>query len=89
MNEWTHLAATFDHVNGTMALYRNGVPLAGFYTAAGKAWGSGATSPSKPSGIKIGGSCPHNTAEQSPFNGRFDELMFLNRALTADEIAAQ
>ena len=88
-NEWTHLAATFNFIDGTMALYRNGVPLAGVYTAAGNSWGSGTTSATNPSGIKIGGSYPGNTSEQNPFNGRFDELMFLDRALSAQEIAAQ
>lgn len=88
-NEWTHLAATFNFIDGTMALYRNGVPLAGFYTASGNSWGSGTTSATNPSGIKIGGSYPANTSEQNPFNGRFDELMFLDRALSASEIAAQ
>jgi hypothetical protein len=89
MNEWTHLAATFDFISGAMALYQNGVPLAGFYTAAGNSWGSGTTSAAVSSGIKIGGSYPANTSEQNPFNGRFDELMFFDRALGADEIAAQ
>jgi len=88
-NEWTHLAATFNFIDGTMALYRNGVTLAGFYTASGNSWGSGTTSATNPSGIKIGGSYPGNTSEQNPFNGRFDELMFLDRALSAEEIAAQ
>lgn len=88
-NEWTHLAATFDFTTGDMALYQNGNPLAGFYTASGNSWGSGTTSATLPSGIKIGGSYPANTAEANPFNGRFDELMFYDRALTAQEIAGQ
>jgi hypothetical protein len=89
LNEWTHLAATFDFITGTMALYQNGAPLAGFYTASGNAWGSGTTSSALSSGIKIGGSYPANTSEMNPFNGRFDELMFFDRALSANEIAAQ
>lgn len=89
MNEWTHLAATFNFMDGSMALYRNGLALDGFYTAAGNSWGSGTTSPTLSSGIKIGGSYPANTSEQNPFNGRFDELMFLDRALSGEEIAAQ
>ena len=30
--EWVHLAATFDYTAGTMALYRNGQAVDGFYT---------------------------------------------------------
>jgi hypothetical protein len=89
MNQWTHLAATFNFNDGSMALYRNGVPLAGFYTAAGNSWGAGPTSATNPSGIKIGGSYPANTSEQNPFNGRFDELMFFNQTLSAADVAAQ
>ena len=95
MNEWTHIAATFDFDNGTMALYRNGVALAGSYTSTADAWGviGGAepdlTSATDPSGIKIGGSYPQNTQEFNAFNGRFDELMFFNRSLNAAEVAAQ
>lgn len=92
---WTHLAATFDFDHGTMALYRNGQPLAANYTAGGDPWGviGGAephlTSATSPAGIKIGGSYPQNTQEFNAFNGRFDDLMFFNRALTADEIQQQ
>ena len=38
MNQWVHLAATFDFTDGTMALYRNGQPVDGFYTVAGDPW---------------------------------------------------
>jgi len=94
-NTWTHVAATFDFDAGTMSLYRNGAPLGATYTAGGDPWGviGGAepdvTSPSNPAGIKIGGSFPQNTAERNPFNGRFDDLMFFNRSLSADEVQAQ
>jgi hypothetical protein len=46
-------------------------------------------SASDPAGIKIGGSFPQNTNERNAFNGRFDELMFFNRSLTAAEVQAQ
>ena len=36
--EWVHLAATFDYTAGTMALYRNGQAVDGFYTNAGDPW---------------------------------------------------
>jgi glucose/arabinose dehydrogenase len=88
---WVHLAATFDFTTGTMALYRNGQPLDGFYTTPGDPWqvdGTG-TSDTLPRGIKIGGSYPQNTREQNPCNCRFDSLMFLDTAVTAKEVAAQ
>jgi hypothetical protein len=94
-NTWTHLAATFDFDNGTMALYRNGELLSADYTAAGDKWRvSGDPEPdvssaTDPTGIKIGGSFPQNSAQRNPFNGRFDDLMFFDRALTAAEVGAQ
>jgi len=95
LNQWTHIAATFDFDNGRMALYRNGVALAGSYTSAADAWNviGGAepdlTSATNPSGIKIGGSYPQDTQEFNAFHGRFDDLMFFNRSLSAADIAAQ
>lgn len=92
---WTHLAATFDFDNGTMALFRNGQPLPASYTTTGDAWGiiGGAepdlTSATSPAGIKIGGSYPQNTQEFNAFNGRFDDLMFFNRTFTAAEVWSQ
>ena len=94
-NTWTHLTATFDFDNGTMALYRNGVPLGATYTTSGDAWNivGGAepdvTSATNPAGIKIGGSFPQNTQERNAFNGRFDDLMFFNKVLSAAEVQSQ
>jgi len=94
-NRWTHLAATFDYDKGTMALYRNGAPLPATYTTTNDAWHILAgeepdlTSATSPAGIKIGGSFPQNTQEKNPFNGRFDDIMFFNRALTPAEIESQ
>lgn len=87
-NTWTHLTATFDFAAGQMKLYQNGVELAGRYTASNP-WGSGATSATNPRGLKIGGSFPQNSREANPFNGRMDDLMFLNTAPTPDQVAAQ
>jgi len=87
--EWVHLTATFDFAGGSMALYMNGEPLEGFYTNATNPWGEGGTTDSDPRGIKIGGSFPQNTREQNPFNGRMDDLMFLDSAVTAEQVAAQ
>jgi hypothetical protein len=92
---WVFLAATFDFDTGTMALYKNGRPLAGFYTLPGDPWGvSGPPEPdlasaTDPRGIKIGGSFPQNTREGNPCNCRMDGLMFLNRAVTAAEVRQQ
>ena len=89
--EWVHLAATFDYTTGAMALYKNGEPLDGFYTAAGDPWqldGTG-TSDTLPRGIKIGGSFPQDTVERNPCNCRMDSLMFLDRAVTPKEVARQ
>jgi hypothetical protein len=92
---WTHMVATFNFDDGTMALYRNGEPLAATYPAEGDPWNvlggdePDVTSESNPAGLKIGGSFPQNTAERNPFNGRFDDLMFFNRSLSAEEVQAQ
>lgn len=89
--EWVHLAATFDYTAGTMALYRNGQTVDGFYTNAGDPWqvdGTG-TSPTNPRGIKIGGSFPQNGTERNPCNCRMDTLMFLDDSLSAAEVARQ
>ncbi|GAA4884367.1 PQQ-dependent sugar dehydrogenase [Serinicoccus chungangensis] len=86
--EWVHLAATFDFVEGEMALYMNGEPLEGDYTAANR-WGSGATSDTDPAGIKIGGSFPQDTQERNPCDCRMDDLMFLDSVPTAEQMAAQ
>jgi hypothetical protein len=94
-NEWVHLAATFNYDTGELALYRDGRPLDGFYTVTGDPWllngepEPDVTTASDPRGIKIGGSFPQNTLERNPCNCRMDDLMFLNRALTAKEIRHQ
>ena len=92
LDEWVFLAATFDFDDGTMALYRNGLPLDGFYTSAADLWGIAGppepdlTSPTVPRGIKVGGSFPQNSQERNPFDGRFDDLTFLDWALSADQV---
>lgn len=92
---WTHVAATFDFDNGTMALYLNGAPAEARYTSTNDAWsiddapGPNLTSPTSPAGIKVGGSYPQNTAERNPFTGRLDDLMFFGRSLDADEVRRQ
>ncbi|NUT51115.1 MAG: hypothetical protein HOV94_27995 [Saccharothrix sp.] len=88
---WVHLAATFDFTTGRMALYRNGRPLPGSYTAPGDPWqvdGTG-TSPTDPRGIKVGGSFPQDTAERNPCTCRMDSLMFLDVAASPEVVADQ
>ena len=92
---WTHLAATFDFDEGTMALYHNGRTLAATYTSTEDRWQIDGdpepdrSSDSSPAGIKIGGSFPQNTSEKNAFNGRFDDLMFFDRELSSSEILEQ
>jgi glucose/arabinose dehydrogenase len=89
--EWVHLAATFDYAGGSMALYRNGKKVDGFYTATNDPWrvdGTG-TSATNPRGIKIGGSFPQDGTERNPCNCRMDGLMFLDAAASASEVARQ
>ncbi|MDT9592048.1 PQQ-dependent sugar dehydrogenase [Nocardioides zeae] len=88
---WVHLAATFDYTTGQMQLFRNGVPLAASYTTPGDPWqvdGTG-TSDTLPRGIKIGGSFPQGGQERNPCNCSFDELVFLDRAVTRSEVLTQ
>ncbi|GLZ13028.1 hypothetical protein Acsp04_32630 [Actinomadura sp. NBRC 104425] len=95
LNTWVFLAATFDFDKGTMALYKNGKPLSGFYTRNDDPWAIGGTpgphttSATDPRGIKIGGSFPQNTREQNPCNCRIDSVMLFDRPLTAWEIERQ
>lgn len=89
--EWVHLAATFNYAKGTMALYRNGRAVDGFYTNPNDPWavdGTG-TSPTNPRGIKIGGSFPQDGTERNPCNCRMDGLMFLDDVASASEVARQ
>jgi hypothetical protein len=92
--EWVHIAATFNYANGTMALYKNGKPIPGFYTRTDDPWGNNApgeetTSPTNPRGIKIGGSFPQDGSERNPCNCRMDSLMFLDSSLTKLEVNQQ
>ncbi|HEU5158956.1 MAG TPA: hypothetical protein VFU43_18315 [Streptosporangiaceae bacterium] len=94
-DQWVFLTATFDFDNATMALYKNGRPLDGFYTVTGDPWAvegdpePDLTSATDPAGIKIGGSFPQNTQERNPCDCRFDGLMFLDRVATPGEVLAQ
>ena len=87
-NRWVHLAATFDFAGGEMKLYMNGEELEGEYTASNP-WGAGATSPTDPAGLKIGGSFPQDTREANPCSCSMDTLQLFDRAATAREVAQQ
>nr|WTB34947.1 LamG domain-containing protein [Streptomyces sp. NBC_00830] len=93
--EWVHLAATFDFRDGTLALYRDGKPLDGFYVTPGDPWELATTpaphraSPTDPRGIKIGGSFPQNTRENNACDCRMDDLLFLDRPVSAGAVAAE
>jgi hypothetical protein len=90
---WTHLAVSFDFDAGAIELYKNGQPLSSGATVSIGNWqltgGVDRTSNTNSGGIKIAGSYPDNSQEFNPFNGRTDELMMFNRALTAAEVLAQ
>lgn len=94
-DEWVHLAATFDFGAGTMALYRNGEPVDGFFTRTDDPWlvsgpGPHVTTATDPRGLKIGGSFPwQGSADRNPCDCRMDALMFLDSSLSAREIANQ
>jgi len=94
-DQWVHLAATFDFTSGTMALYRDGRAVEGFYTRNDDPWllngpGPYVTTATDPRGIKIGGSFPwQGSADRNPCDCRMDALMLLDRPLTAREVANQ
>ncbi|MGX7672262.1 LamG-like jellyroll fold domain-containing protein [Plantactinospora sp. DSM 117369] len=94
VGEWVFLAATFDFTDGSMALYRNGRPLDGFYTRPDDPWqvagpGRHRATATDPRGIKIGGSFPQDTREQNPCDCRMDSLMFLDRVVPARQVEKQ
>lgn len=82
LNQWQHIAATWDHASGDLKIYVNGVV------------GGQTNSPLVPIGVLDPGSEPAigignhgGTFHQFPFNGMIDELGIYHRALTAAEIA--
>jgi hypothetical protein len=92
---WVHLAATFDFATGAIALYRDGEPVEAELVTPGDPWrladggrDSARASDTPPVGLKIGGSHPQDTRERNPFEGRFDDLLFFERALTPAELRA-
>ncbi len=92
-NEWIHLAGVFNFEDGTIDLYRNGQALSGFYRHDDNPWNVGlegsSSSATNPRGIKIGGSYPQNTREKNPGQSRLDEIMFIDRTVTAEEVQHQ
>lgn len=94
-DRWVHLAATFDFTTGTMALYRDGRAVEGFFTRTDDPWllhgpGPYVTTATDPRGIKIGGSFPwQGSPDRNPCDCRMDALMLLDRPLAAREVANQ
>ena len=93
--KWVFLAGTFDFDNNAIGLYVDGKPVEGAYAVKGDPWKvvgppePDFSSATNPRGIKIGGSHPQNNRETNACNCRMDGLMFLDRALTAEEVRAQ
>src|SRR5262249_22498458 len=79
LNQWTHLAASFD--GSTKRLYVNGVQVA---SQAGL--GSLVYDPSPTVPVTIGSDWGFG-ASSARFTGHIDEVSIYNRALTLDEIA--
>ncbi|KOV85497.1 hypothetical protein ADL03_12795 [Nocardia sp. NRRL S-836] len=92
---WVFLAGTFDFDTGAIGLYVDGRPVEGSYAVKGDPWQLAGppepdlSSATDPRGIKVGGSYPRNDREANACNCRVDGLMFLDRAVTADEVRAQ
>ncbi len=78
-NQWTQIAATFDFDHGTMALYRDGVLLAGnspSFTDWALTSGTDRTSNTAADALKIGGQLDDDT---TPFDGLIDDVRGLQR----------
>ena len=89
-DEWVHLAATFDFANGSMALYRNGQPVDGFYTRPTTRGRSTGRAPRRqPAGHQDRRLVPAERHRAQPCNCRMDGLMFLDTVASADEVAQQ
>lgn len=92
---WVFLAGTFDFDTGAVGLYVDGKPVDGYYAVKGDPWKivgppePDFASATNPRGIKVGGSHPANTKETNACNCRMDGLMFLDRAVTAEEVRGQ
>lgn len=76
VNEWTHVAATFDLTAGEMSLYVNGI-LDATVAVTGTPFDNSAIT-------QIGG----DTGPRYQFDGQIDELSIWNKTLTATEITA-
>ena len=83
LNQWQHIAATWDRFTGDMKVYVNG-GLAGQTNST--LIPVGVLDPGSEPGIGIGNH--GGTFHQFPFNGLIDELAIYSRALSAVEVAA-
>lgn len=83
LNQWQHVAATWDRASGDMKIYLNGALVQQTNTTIIPI---GVLDPGSEPAIGIGNHS--GTFHQFPFNGLVDELAIYNRALTANEIAS-
>ena len=88
LNQWHHIAATFEDTSGAMILYVDGVARAQTNTVirslanVGEFW-----LPIISIGSAVDG-CRFNTCLSLQFNGLIDELSVYSRALTSNEVHA-
>lgn len=80
-NQWTHFAATFDSVSGSMKLYINGALAAQTNTTMQLI---GGYDPGWNPGIGIGNQS--GTITRTSFDGLIDDVALYNRALSPEEI---
>ena len=78
-SQWYHVAATYDNATGEMALYVNGQQVEFGEHSVG-----GAVDQDPTHSVWIGG----NPAGSNFFDGRIDEALLMQRAMTGSEIAA-
>nr|WP_320133180.1 LamG-like jellyroll fold domain-containing protein [uncultured Holophaga sp.] len=79
LNQWTHLALTYDASTGVVCLWANGAQV---YTFTGA--GTIASSAPAGEGLRIGS----RQANGSYFQGVIDEVRLYDRVLTDDEVSA-
>ncbi len=83
VNQWQHIAATFDGSSGDMKVYVNGTLTAQTNTIVRPV---GALDPNSEPALGIGNH--GGTFHQFPFDGLIDELSLYSRALSAAEVQA-
>ncbi len=80
LNQWTHIAATYDTHSGTLRIYRNGE----LYNTAGSAFTYG-NDPNAP--LKLGCNDLVNGVADAFYYGVLDDVKFYNYARTVEQVA--